>query len=401
MAKTVYPRVYAYGPTTKYLSCTICLVVLLAGLASGICWLYDLDLTQKASITALGAFLAIGAALGLVSALRGKLVLYEDYVEYHGVFALRRIRRDNISETCNASTEFGFFSITLVMKSGRPKRVQISDFGKWDDLFDDFINAYPNAEIEAEAEEQDTRRTAVDQNLVLGSNLDQRIDNYNVYVRWVNRLKWPAIAIAAWGALYPEPFDAGIYAILLVPVACLLAVIAFPGRLNLTEDPTSGRVPVQGLAFFSICALLLHALATSSNLIDWIVPAGVAVVAAVVLTGLIAAVERRLNWEIAWATLLLSGLYAWSAGLVLNDILDNAKPRIEPVQVLGKDTTGSDPDYELQLAAWGSFDKKHYEVSRKLYDSVKVGGTVCIRIYPGWLGWENYYVRSCDTVKPA
>jgi hypothetical protein len=64
---------------------------------------------------------------------------------------------------------------------------------------------------------------------------------------------------------------------------------------------------------------------------------------------------------------------AWSAGIVLNDILDDAKPRIERVQVLGKETTGSDPDYELRLAAWGTFDEKDYEVSRKLYDKVQVG----------------------------
>jgi len=181
----------------------------------------------------------------------------------------------------------------------------------------------------------------------------------------------------------------------------MFAVAISQERLNLTEDNTSGRVSLYGIAFFSICALLLRAIYTSSTLIDWIIPAGLAVAAAFVLTGLIAVVERRLNWGVAWATLLMSGLYAWSAGIVLNDILDDAKPRIERVKVLGKDTTGSDPDYELRLAAWGTFGEKNYEVSRKLYDKAQVGQEVCVRIYPGWLGWENHYVRSCDGGNPA
>jgi predicted PurR-regulated permease PerM len=186
-----------------------------------------------------------------------------------------------------------------------------------------------------------------------------------------------------------------------VPVVCLFAIVLSQGRLNLTEDNTSGRVPLHGLAFFSICALVLSAVATARSLIDWIIPAAVAIAAAFALTGLIAVAERRLNWSIVWATLLMCGLYAWGTVIVLNNILDDAKPRVERVQVLGKDTTGSDPDYELRLAAWGTFGEKSYQVSRKLYDKVQVGQEVCVRIYPGWLGWENYYVRSCDSGKPA
>jgi hypothetical protein len=402
MAKSaVYPRVYEYGPIAKFLWCTFYLAVIVGGLASSLCWFYDLNIVQQVIISGAGVSFAVGSAVGFLFSLRGKLVLHETYLEYHGVFALRHIRLNTIKETCEAQKEFGAFYITLVMTSGRPKRVKISDFGKWDEAFEDFINAYPNIEIEAQIADDDARRSGVDQNLAFGSNEDQRIDNYNFYVRWVNRLKWPAAAIAAWGAFYPEPYDAGIYANLALPIVCLFAVIISQGRLSLTDDNTSGRVSLSGLAFFSICALLLTAVAPCAHLIDWIVPAVAAVAAAFIFTALIAVVERRFNWEIAWATLIMSGLYAWSAGVVLNDILDHAKPRIERVQVLGKETRGSDPDYELHLAAWGTFDAKEYEVSRKLYDKAEVGQAVCIRIYPGWLGWENYYVRSCDSGKPA
>jgi len=150
MAESItYPRVYELSSRAKAQWSAFYIAVIMCGLASGICWLYDLGVWAQATITGMGTLFAIGATLGLVSSLRGKLLLYQDYLDYHGIFALRRIRRDDIKETCNAKKEFGVFCITLVLKSGQPKRVQICDFGGWDDVFEDFINAYPNVEIEA------------------------------------------------------------------------------------------------------------------------------------------------------------------------------------------------------------------------------------------------------------
>ena len=97
MAESItYPRVYAYGPVIRLLWSIFYLTIVMGGLASTLCWLFDLTVLQQLAINSAGLAFAVGAAIGLLFSLRGKLILHKDYLEYHGVFAHRRISRNNI-----------------------------------------------------------------------------------------------------------------------------------------------------------------------------------------------------------------------------------------------------------------------------------------------------------------
>lgn len=402
---TSYPRVYEYGVIAKSLWSSFALICMIGAIWIPIYFATEFTGWAYYYVAVFCAFIAGCFAVCLASTLRSKLVLYEDRLEYFGAVATRRIKLHDIEKTGEWTKILGGFSIVLILKSGRPKRVTIYDFGKMDEVFEDWINSYPNECIEKQITEQEALNAAVDRNSAFGNSQDERFDSYNLHIHWVNRLKWVVIAIsltcAFAPAFYSIPYDLNLYILMGLPVLCLIAASLSQGRLAITEDDTSGRVSLFGMAYIPIAILLMLAIA-NLNLVDWLIPIAAATAAGLLITGLVIIVERRFRWQTTFWTIIICSFYAWSTGILLNERLDYEKPRIERVQIIDKRiSSGTSPDHYLSLSPWGRFSNEEYEVTQELYKSVKSGGKVCIRIYPGALGWEYYYIRSCQTATKA
>lgn len=135
----------------------------------------------------------------LISAWRGKLVLFADRIEYTGVFATRVVYGRDIRETREAERRVTRFEVTLVCKDGR--KIKISDFGQMDEALAEWIDSFPNAEDMAEA----AAAVLLLANPAFGRTEDERRRNIVRDAEWIDRIKWIGMAVGTWGLFYPHP----------------------------------------------------------------------------------------------------------------------------------------------------------------------------------------------------
>ncbi len=363
---------------------TLAAVVGMAWLA----WAFKPDMWPAIAI--LGPLAVAAFALGvsvIISASRGSLALYGDYLVYTGL-RRRIVWRKDIARTRRAQEGFAGFSIVLDLKSGR--KVHISAFGPLDDVLTYWLDEFPNAEWDAQVQRED-RLLA---NPVWGTTPEERERNINRDARRLNWLYWPGWALMIWAFAFPQPYEVCLSVLLALPVIALIMVMASRGRWSLLEDVDSGRLEVGSRLFFLPCGALALRAFLDHQLIDWITPLIYAVGVGALLTALTGLIERRLPMTAAIVLLLLWTGYAWGGVLFVDTTFDTAYYEATQVRILDKSQGGH--DHSLTVTAWGKKpDGNSVNVSGQLYYKLHKGDPICIYLHPGRLGWPWYEAGRC------
>jgi len=194
MTESPYPRKYKFGPWALLMYSVCCLLFVAAGV--GIAFWLELGAKVRTWNLALELLVCLPISLfGLftwVSVFKSKLVLYQDYLVYHGALRVRTIYRSNIRTTRGVRVSYGNLSVVLVLKDPPKKALRIAAFGSGDDAFADWFEDLPNEEGEEEAKAGE----ALLANPAFGSNPTEREQTINRDAQWLNRLRWPAYGIA-------------------------------------------------------------------------------------------------------------------------------------------------------------------------------------------------------------
>lgn len=392
MAGTIiYPRIYAYGLVAKSLwGASSCL--LFVGGVAGVMFAHQIfPETKVLWIAQAGcAFLLLVGLGALLSTFRGKLVLNADRLKYYGMWRTRIVRLSEIERTERALQQYGHFNITLVLKNRR--NVRICDFGKMDDVLADWLNALPNAEVEAEVNRQE-RLLA---NPAFGDTPEEREHRINREAKLISYAGYAGWGIGLWGFVHPQPYNICLLSMITVPGLALILLIFGRRRWLLNEDSESGRLGLSQIVFLPVLALFLRVF-LDEQLLDWRLPLLIVAVVTLLLIILVSWIENRFNPKVMWATAIMYGLYAWSSLVFLNDYLDHEKPKTVTAQVLDMSiSTGKTTTYTLNLTAWAQHKSSdEVTVSSTIYKRLHKGDQVCIKLYPGKFGWAYYYVNTC------
>ena len=79
--------------------------------------------------------------------------------------------------------------------------------------------------------------------------------------------------------------------------------------------------------------------------------------------------------------------------------LDSIEPTQFKATIVSKQSYNRrDSWYALELAPWGpNSAPKYLDVSREIFDVAAVGDEVCLRLHPGFLGWQWFERTECST----
>ncbi len=384
MANT-FPRVYKYGPVTTAVT-GLCGLLFLGGAAA----LAVLAPAPKGNAWLIPVICTGLVALGLVVlwSLMGRTTLYEDRLEYRGLIATRRIARTDIVRTRNARSRTVSVTLVLVLKSGRS--VQVSDFGRMDDVFKEWFNAFPNAEVEARVARKEKLRA----NPAFGSNPTEREHHIKADARFLSFIGWPCIALSLWGMIWPQPYTTCLSIVATLPVLVLIAVAASRGRWALIDGEDVGRLNTGQVMLTMPCYVMVLRAIQDGQLLNWWTPIIWAAGAAVVLTGLSGLAERRLSRMGAVGLLLLWWGYAWGTAMFVNRAFDTARFEAVPVQVLGLEE--SSHDQTATVSGWrGHSSPLEVNISYRFYAKLHKGDHVCLHIHPGLLHWPWHVLGFC------
>ncbi len=385
-----YPRVYRYGPGWTTAIIFVSLVFLAGGAAFAI-WRHQIF--EYAPVSAL-VIAAVFEALAILSlwSLKCRTILYEDRVEYVGLFGRRVAYKVEIKRSSNIHRSYTMLELTLELTNGR--KMKVGDFNRRDDAFTQWFAAFPNAEVQAE----NMRVKALLANPAFASNPTEREYHINLDVRRINFIGWPCYGIVLWGMVWPRPYDICLPILLTMPVLGLLATFASRGRWTMLDDEKHGRLNI-GARLFAGPALVVALRAfQDDNVADWVAPAIWSVAAGVALMALNGLIERRLTWGLAIGFVFMWGIYALG-GLSYADIeLDPSPGRPVPVRVLQRH--GGEHGDSLTVTAWGPRETgNEVNVAGSLFRGVHKGDTVCVYVYPGRLNWPWYAVGHCPRGK--
>lgn len=383
-----------YGSASKAILSLACFGVFLAGINVYNTHLAKAPLTQYDQWVepAIGSlFLGLGL-FWLIAALRTRLVLYDERIEYRGFLTTRTVHDADIVQTFEY--ESSFHSIGLKLKSG--KSVRIVNFGDYDAAFNAWITTFPNRERE-EKGRQLQRRVA---NPAFGGNEAESVRTYNTDFNRLKWLEWPIKLIAIWGMVYPFPYQICMAILMTLPVLAFVMVIASRKKWSMHFNDMQ-NIGVGELVALGPAAILGLRGFVDNHTIDWITPLEWGAAVGLGLMAFVFAIERRFTWSTMASVSVIYFCYAWGSLLYVNGQFSPDEHEAVAVTVLAVDNDSKMP--QLTVTRWGDrHDGNQVRVGHRLAANVHKGDTVCVYIYPGALGWTFYDVGRCpSTAHPS
>jgi hypothetical protein len=230
----------------------------------------------------------------------------------------------------------------------------------------------------------------------LGATPDERQEKLERARRRLKQARWVALAVSFWTLVYPAPYELAIAVTALLPIAGIVLVIRSHGLVRIDDD-ARGVHPSAWVLMIPGAALAFRAFA-DYNMVDyndiWF-PAG-AVLA--VLGGLLfwSASEYRKRPAQFLSVLFFLAFYSYGLTVQINCLLDTSEPTIHPVKVLNK--RESKDRYKLlyfTVSPWGERPSDNeIQVSRPVYNAVRVGDTVHVKEKSGLVGIRWFYTRQ-------
>lgn len=201
-----------------------------------------------------------------------------------------------------------------------------------------------------------------------------------------------------WGWIYPRPYTLTVAVLVLLPWATVFITVLSHGFFRLDDEQRK----TQNLAFALLMpgfALAIRA-AEDFNLLAWKPALALSLGFGAVLWIAAAAantISRKKRSPLI-AMVLACVPYGYGASTVANALFDRSPATIYPTTVLHMHIwhhRRSSTTYDLKLAAWGQHPSSEVSVPEPFYDSLRIGGRVCVLARPGALHVPWYAVSDC------
>ena len=338
-------------------------------------------------------FVVLGSYV-LVYTFKSRIVLYADRIEWHGVKSVRSLRRDEIAGWRIIPTQY---ISTLEVRSQilGAKKLKVSLMLNRDEVFDGWFAGLPNLDTREQAES--LARVVEDQSVA--ATPEERAQKLAKAKSVANALSWAAGVTAAWGWLYPRPYEAAMATLGVIPAIAVIALATGQGLYQVEGRRHDARADLS-VAFLVPGAVLALRSLWDFEFLEWMPILKMAIVASVILTILLVGADRGMR-ERRWAFLaflLLCFLYAFGAMAQANALLDHSEGQVFRTLVLAKRiSSGKSTTYYFMVDPWGPRNKPNeVSVSRALYQATPIGDAVCVSLGKGALGAPWFVVRACQ-----
>jgi len=280
-----HPRIYKYGPgwTAAFIGISL---AFFAAAAAMVIWRDPIFGKAPYLAWISAAFFGGMGLMGLWS-LKCRLILYADHVEYVGLIRRSVVRKAEILRTSGVRRTYTMLELTLELTNGR--KMKVGDFGRPDDMFAEWFDAFPNAEAEAE----EAQAEALLANPAFGRDEGARQKAIRGDTRLLTGLSGVGWLAGVWGLCDPRPYPLCLMILLVLPVVAFILVGLSRRRWTLGEA-TNGRLSLAGLGGLPAMVIGLRAM-LDDGVVDWKMAAIAGGVLGLGLWILIQAIEGRLK----------------------------------------------------------------------------------------------------------
>lgn len=391
-------------PRTYYLSYWAIALLILFGIAVlgvGAAFLF---LASSASLEpgASTLWLLIGAAVAaagtwlIAAAIRTRVVLAADMVGVHGAMRTRQLERADIAGKRVLNLQYGQKVTVLCSKESRARDLKVPSYLRTDATWDAWFGALPDLDAQAARDFE----AEVATNAELGQTPEERLGRLAKARKLAQALNIASGAVAAWGYVYPQPYQLALLALAVLPWIAIVLVARSPVLYRI--DPRRGD-PGISLALPLVApgfVLLVRGL-RDVGVLD--VPRAMILAAIVALLLAWAALMsdatlRARPWK-ALLWLAFGGAYGYGAVVLANSQLDRSPGEQYRVAVLARHVSRSSRSttYHLMLDRWGPrLHPADVSVARDVYEQAAPGALVCVHSGPGALTVPWYVVRLCE-----
>jgi len=393
---TSYPRTYRMRRGWRAFLVALGLVVASGGIAAVVYFAAGHEVHGPADQAVMVAIGVLFAALGLylvVDALVSRVTLTLDEITVHDLMPTRRLRRDEIAGRRLLRAQS---MNILVLEPRRPgtRRLKLPFIVEIDQVLAAWLDALPDLD----ARDQARSEAEVLALRAPGRTEEQQrewLERARRTARWGNLT---AVAAALWGFFFPRPYAAAMLVLAVLPWAAVLAVARSRGLLAVDERRNEARPNVAAPMLLPGFVLMLRAV-MDLQLVSGRGAVAPAVLGAAALTTAALASDaalRKRAW-IALVFLLLFAAWGYGASVEANALLDRGPAQLFETRVLGKTVSrGKTTTYALRLAPWGPrTEADDAEVPRIVFENVREGDAVVVRMKPGALGlpWFRVVLR--------
>jgi hypothetical protein len=398
VSSSKYPRVYRLAPGWA-VGMLVFGAVAVGGSAFGIWRLCIQEYSRNpAGAIFLAVVFAAFALLGvwaLWSVFKSRVVLYADRIESFGITGIKSLRRDQVLGRRLAKGRNSPGTLVLVPRNSQ-RPLMIGLCFRRDRVFDDWMSTFTDLDaqdLRASIEEitggpeSGSPRAELMQGLARGKRL----------ARHLNLIM---LIAAGWGWFYPQPYPLAVFVLALLPWVAVAIVAKSGGLFRIDERKNDAHPNVAPLFILPGFVLALRVL---SDIHVWAWQPALYLSAAIAFVLWLAAAKADAALRVRRASLILMLLlclgYGYGVGMEANAMLDRSPATIYAAAVRSKRvSSGRSTSYKLDLAPWGpgpTQEAGDVSVSRRLYESVKRGDSVCAALRPGAMGVSWYVVSRC------
>lgn len=236
-----------------------------------------------------------------------------------------------------------------------------------------------------------------------GYTSEERLAELKRLKRFCSYFNYAGGALCFWMFAYPKPYDYAILAGMIWPWVVLLVFYLKRDVVTFNRDDKKKEAVYPSLSTALILppvALLIRAIMDFKlmHFTDALLPALVAIaVSGAAFAGIVmGAHEKTRSNSNTW----LNGagfvlLYGFAVPVLINCNFDYSEPKVYTAQVLDQRiSTGKHTSYNITLSKWGQWESEETEVSRSLYNEVKVGDTVDINLKQGIFKMSWFFVSK-------
>jgi hypothetical protein len=324
-------------------------------------------------------FVLIG---GLISVVRGKVIIDEKKVIEVGIFKSKEIEISQIKGF--RSNEY--YTHLIPIDDDLPK-IKISQYyGDMNSFQQWLLRNYSDLDaLERKQEEEDILK-----NEEFGLTIEEREGKLKSAKIAAGVINAAGIILAILLFFYPRPYQIVTLCAIIFPIIVIGSLYVFKGLIRVDQKPNSGYPTIlyalvfPGMAFAARSSMDFDILEYSNF---WLPAMFATVISLFIMLSSTTELNFKKGADYATAISLFGFLFVYSYGGVINYncIYDKSKTEIFTSEI--KDmriSTGESTSYYIDLQPWGPLkEADDVSISKRLYEQLTVGGTVNIHLNKG------------------
>ena len=329
----------------------------------------------------------------LLSTLRSRIVLFPDRIQVEQLSRTEVLDREDLRGWRSLPTSPP--GLVLVPRDARRRPVKVAQLFRLDTEFAHWLDTLPRLDS------ADLRRSKAEirNNARLGATPRERMQKLAESKRLEKVLAVIGSLVAAWGLLYPRPYELAIVALASLPWIAL-EIVRRSGGLFRVDAKRNDAHPNVAVAFM-FPGLVLG----SRSLLDYnVFLSPVAAWFTIGIGGLVFlaafVVDRSVRGKVGTliGLLVFSLAYGYGIAIEANALLDRSTGVTYVANVEGKHiVSGRATTYNLDLGPWGPKTKSSkLRVNRATYRNIERGDIVYLTMRRGALGVNWYFMRQWE-----